>query len=623
MPNEEELSSLERVQKRLYDPKAPVAFHEPTLHPAPPSRPSGWKHLDAVREESEQMSGPARFFIVALLFFLLTGGGAVVYLVWGGRAVSPDNVNIKIQGPTTIASGDTVPLLITIENHNPVPLRNASVTVDFPNGTKSAIDPTQPLSLDTESLGDIPAGGTSQRTVRAAIFGSEQQPITIPVSLSYNTDQSTSVFAKHEQYDFVITTSPIDLTVSALSEVSSGQTVTVTAQVKSNATTPLQNVAVAATYPFGFAPSTESPKPVGSTNSLFSLGTLNPGDQRTITVTGVLTGQQNDDRVFTFTAGTQTASDSPTLATSYTSKEADIKLTSPFLATKLSVNQDTSNTPVVSAGQLVTVVVSWTNTLSTAISNAQIAVALSGSGLAPGSVHGGNGFYDSSHQTVIFSPSTNPGLANLAPGDTGQGTFTFSAISANGSPEVDLNVSVSGNRISESNVPEAVTSTLTRVVKVGTNLGLSSKIVHTTGPFANSGPWPPTPNTPTTYTVLYTLTNSGNTVAGTKVSAVLPPYVTFTGATNPADGSIVYDATSRTVTWTIGDMPSGGSKSGAFQISFTPSTTQEGTNPVLLLPQQVSGTDRFTQRPISGTQPELTTQTPSDPGYSIGDGSVK
>lgn len=627
MADNEEMSSLEQVRKRLYDPQALPAFAPPELNERPVERSRGWEHLKTVRKEAEHIAGPARFFIVALGFFLITAAGAAFYLIYGGNSVSSNNVNVAIQGPTTIASGDTVPLLITIENRNPVAIQSATVAIDFPQGTKSADDATIDLSHYTESLGDIASGGKVERTVRAVVYGSEGQHVALPLKITYRTEKSTSVFVKNKQYDFTITSSPISLTIKTLSQVSAGQPVTVDVTVRSNASTPLENVGVLAEYPFGFQPNSVTPQPVSPSGTLFNIGTLQPGEEKHIVVKGVVSGENNDDRIFKFTGGTLANATASALATPYTTQTAAIKLTKPFLSTTLEVNQDTSVSPVVDAGAPVRVAVTWVNTLATPVTNAHISVRLSGSGFDPSSVVGGNGFYRSIDSTILFDPSTNPALATLQPGDTGQGTFTFRSKSAAAlgslrDPSITMQVSVAGQRLSETNVPETLTSTLSRTVKVGTNLALASSIVHTTGPFKNGGPWPPQANSETTYTVEYTLANTGNTVAGTMVTAALPSYVRYTGSAT-AGSSITYNDTTRTITWTAGDIPSGSSKSVAFQIGFTPSTEQQGSSPVLLFAQQVTGVDRFTQRQISGSMPALTTQLRGDPGYSAEDGNVK
>jgi len=632
MAQNDDLSSLERVRQRLYNPQAQTGFEEPHLTEERATPATGWSKLRQ-KEYVEQasgthMSGPVRFFIIAFVFFILTAGGAAFYLIWGGRTVSTDNVIITTEGPTTIASGDTVPLLITIENKNPVAIRAVTLSLDFPEGTKDPVDPTKPLSNYSADVGDIQPGAKVEETVKATLFGSEGQQVSLPIKAEYHTDSSSSVFVKDKQYGLTVTTSPLALTVTSLTQVSAGQPVTVDVSVRSNATTNLDNVAVSAAYPFGFTPSSATPTP--GANNLFALGTFGPGEEKHISIAGTLSGENNDERVFTFTAGTLSATDSPTLATSYTSKEADILITKPFLATTLTINHDSTDSPVIQSGINQQALVTWVNTLSSQLTNGTITVALSGDALDPTSIGATDGFFRSSDTTVLFSSETAPGLASLQPGDTGNGIINFStkkgaALQALRNPTITFKISVAGQRIGESNVPENISSTITRVAKVGTNLALSTKIVHSIGSFPNTGPWPPVPNSETTYTVEYALTNTVNSVAGAKVVAKLPTYVRFTGQMYPSDGSITYNDSTRTVTWTAGDIPAGTATpvTASFQIGFTPSTSQSGTNPVLLFAQEVDGVDRFTQAQISGSLQELTTQTSSDPAYVRADGAVQ
>ncbi|MEK7602587.1 MAG: hypothetical protein AAB472_03845 [Patescibacteria group bacterium] len=630
MPEQDEVSSLERVRERLYSNEAPSEFTVPQVRGQGVQKPTGWEKTKKVVLERPQhhISGPARFFIVALAFFIITAGGATLYLVYGGRSVSTNNVIMGVQGPTTTASGDIVPLLISIDNKNPVAMRDVQVSITFPQGTKAPEDSGVPLLTYTENLGDIGPGEHIERTVKAAVFGSEQQQVTLPVHLVYHTDESNSAFIKDKSYQFVITTSPISLSVSSsLVQISSGQPVTVDVTVRSNATTPLENVAVTGLYPFGFAPSTTSPKAVQGT--LFVLGTLAPGEERHIRVVGTVSGDNNDDRVFSFTAGTLAGEGDTRLATSYTTKEVGIKLTKPFLATTLAINHDASDSPILIPGSLAQGILTWTNTLATPITTGQITIQLSGNALDSSSVTT-SGFYRSSDTTIIFTGETSPGLARLEPGDTGQGNFSFLAkkspeIAVLRNPAITVRLSVSGQRIGESKVPETVQTTITKTIKIGTDLALSSRVLRTIGPIANTGPYPPVANKETTFTIQYALTNTVNSVAGAKVSATLPSYVRYTGVASPNDGSVTYNEASRTVTWSAGEIPPGTTapKTVSFQVALLPSSIQQGTSPILISAQQVTGTDRFTSNTISGSVRELNTQATTDPAYTLGQGNVQ
>ncbi len=234
---------------------------------------------------------------------------------------------------------------------------------------------------------------------------------------------------------------------------------------------------------------------------------------------------------------------------------------------------------------------------------------------------------------MLFTSDTNQSLAQLQPGDSGTGTFSFSTktgsvLAALRNPTITATISVAGRRLNESNVPEAISSTLVRTIQVATDLSLISKAQHTGGPFKNTGPWPPESDKETTYTISWSLVNTVNSVGGASVSATLPLFVRFTGAISPSDGSLSYNDATRTVTWNAGDVPAGTGISGnartvSFQVALLPSVSQQGTSPVLMNAPTVTGTDRFTQKQLSTVGTLLTTQTTSDPAYQASFGQVK
>lgn len=630
MSDDDHANSLERIRKRLYSNQSTPDTLLQDYSQKPVTQSRGWdkvKVAQAIRTESAHMSGPARFLVFTLIFFSITVLSAGAYLYFGGRSVSTNNVIVKTQGPTTIASGDTVPLLLSLDNKNPIALRDVTITIVYPEGTRAPDDSTKALTTYTENLGDLTSGAHIERTIRASVFGSEGARVSLPIKIQYKTDGSTSVFVKQQQYEFAITSSPIALSVSSLAQVSSGQSLTVDVQVKNNATTALENVAVSAEYPFGFALTGTTPKP--TTGSLFYIGSLAPGEVKNISITGVVAGENQDDRIFKFVGGVVSTPASVVLSIPYSFKEVGIRVTKPFLSTSLSINRDSSDTPVITVGNPVSVTVTWLNNLASQITNGEVLIALSGEALDTASVQAGSGFYRSSDNTILYTYQTNQSLANLAPGASGQGTFTFStkkpsALTQLRSPTITMKVSIAGKRVSESKVPEVVTSTVTRTIRIGTNLSLVSRGVRTIGGISNTGPWPATPNQETTYTIQYTLNNNLNSVAGTKVVASLPSYVRYTGKVTPADGSLSYDEGNRTVTWNVGDVDVGGvAKTMSFQVGLTPSISQTDTYPLLVSEQTVTGTDRFTQKPIQGTVGEITTRITSDPAYTDAKGRIQ
>jgi hypothetical protein len=553
------------------------------------------------------------FLIVAFIFFIISLAAAGYFFYYGGNSVSVDKVTINTQGPTAIAGGDIVPLSLTITNNNPVSIENAAIEIDFPNGTLSADGSLRAYPRYTENLGTLASGATITRSIKVIIFGGQGQALVLPVSLSYGTSGSTTTFVKKSSYALAISSTPLSVSVETLSETVSGKPLTFALTVRSNATMPLNNVVLMGAFPFGFTVTNSSPTLVGQG---FPLGTMQPGTSKTVSLTGTLTGQDGEQRVFHFSVGTAKSATDPTLAISYMTQDAPVTIVAPFITTILTLNGDTNPNLVVTPGSRQNVSVSYTNTLLTSVTNATVAITLSGSAIDYNSIQTSNGFYRSADHTVVFSKDTDPSLAALAPGASGLGTFSFSTLSSGAlvaSPTITFTTSVFGTRIGQTNVSEGVSASMTKTVKVATVLLLSASSLHSAGSLSNSGSIPPRAGQATTYTIQWNAQNSGNTVADGVVSTTLPSYVSYTGKT-AGTGSFSYDDKSRTVFWNVGDLAQGATGQGSFQVSFTPSTSQIGGAPALTGPVSFSGYDRFAGVPVKANADPSTTETKGDPG---------
>lgn len=624
---ETDVGALEGARARLYKPgeklsevRTPLSVSGDRVLPHTWNEPGPGGALGGNRPKKPlHMAGG--FLVVASIFFLLSLGVAGYFFYFGGNTVSSNKVKLDLQGPSALASGDTLPLTLTITNRNPVAMRDAVIEITFPEGTRKADNMLEGYPRYIENLGEIPSGGVVTRSINAVLFGGAGQTITLPVSLSYGTVGSNSVFAKKANYDLSISTTPLEVTVETIAEAVSGKPITLTLSVRSNATVPLDNVVLVGAFPFGFQVATSS-APIQ--NGTFSLGTFAPGASRTITLVGVLTGQNSEERVFRFSVGTAKSATDRTLGVTYMTQNATVNINAPFISTVVSVNGSAS-TNVIAADDAQSVTVAYTNTLPTNVNNVIVSVAISGNAVDYGSVDASRGFYRSSDRTVVFSSDTDPALASLKPGASGVGSFQFSTLPASAmgvSPSVAFTVSVSGTRVGQSNVPENVTASITKTLKILSATTLSSVSYHSSGPIPNTGPIPPKPEETTTYTIVWGVQNQGNAVADGVVRATLPSYVTYTNKTS-GPGAFIYDPASRTVTWNVGDIAQGATPQGAFQVALTPSTSQSGDEPVLVNEATFTGHDRFAGASVQATANDVNTETKSDPGYTSQKGSVQ
>lgn len=611
MPPEQE-SPLEALEKRIYEAPPEKPVDAPAYTPVQPATPYGWQAPPPPPPPKKRMPWTIKFLIAAGVFFVVAGIVAAFIIFRGSRAISNANVQITVPPSAGIASGDTIPLVITIHNGNPVALTDASFNVDLPNGTRTGDTSDAPLTQYNDVLGPVGAGADVTRTVQVKLFGEAGQTLSIPMKVQYHVAGSSALYQSQYTYTVTISSSPISVQVQTLSQTPSGQSFTLTVLVRSNAGTPVQNVALTASYPSGFSVQSATPAPTGT--NYFSLGTINPGEQKTVQIRGVLIGQDSDQRVFRFDAGSTNPDGTSTLGNTYAEGLANVAISHPFLNVGISLNNDSSEPTVARPGDNVNALMNWKNTLTTTLANATIHVIFSGNALAPNSINGGSGFYRSTDSSVVFDSTTNQALAALPAGGSGVGSFGFSvkpasALTGVQNPTVTMTVSIAGLQSTQGGSAQTLVSTLTRTVKVGTVVSISSALSHTTG--GANGPIPPKAGTETLYTVTLTAKNTVNSVGAAKETFTLPSYVRFVGQ---ADPGITYNADTHTVTWAAGDLSSGGTATGHFQIGFTPSTSQQNSSPILVSDQTFTGFDRFTQQQVTATAPALISELPGSKG---------
>jgi hypothetical protein len=190
-----------------------------------------------------------------------------------------------------------------------------------------------------------------------------------------------------------------------------------------------------------------------------------------------------------------------------------------------------------------------------------------------------------------------------------------------------LSATVQGLRVSETDTNETLRSTVSRTIRTQTSIGLLSQIVYSTGPFKNRGPVPPKVDTKTTYTIIWTATNTSNDVRGAEVRATLPQYVKWLDVTSPTSETVTWNPDKNELIWRVGDIAAGTgstkpSRQAAFQVEITPSISQVGFDPTMLMNSKMTAIDSFTGAPISDTGRDLTTKLTNDPKYSDSDADV-
>ncbi|MCE9541114.1 DUF11 domain-containing protein [Candidatus Kaiserbacteria bacterium] len=565
--------------------------------------------------------------LVSALVFFVGALGFFAYLFLFGKgsiSTSASNIDISVSGPPEISGGEPAELQVSVTNNNSVPLELSDLVVTYPSGTRSPTDFKTDLPSTRISLGTIEAGGKRQGTISAVFAGSGGTRANVHIELEYHLSGSNAIFIAPADYALTFRSSPIALSIDGNTETVSGQPVQFTVNVTSNANAPIRDVLLHVDYPFGFK--FVSASPVADASNTWYIGDLAPGQKKAVQITGSITGETGDSRIFHMNAGTRSNEATTTIGTALADNTYAVKVSQPFLGLTISVNKESGTLTTVSPGDSVNVVVSYVNNLSTPINDAIIVARLSGVQIDGATVRSSDGFYRSGDGVVLWDKTTTGGELTEIPAG-GRGTLAFSfqvpaASAIQGTPSIDISVNAAGKRLAETGVPQSLQSAAVQKVRIASELQIAAQGLYNANPFGSSGPMPPQASNETTYALVFTVTNTTSKIKKAKLTAHMPPYVRWVGTYSPSFEKVSFNQVESTIIWDLGDIAPGVGLNGveprqtAVAIGLTPSTAQIGQSPVLLQNITLTGVDDVTGEIVTKTAKDITTNIQGDPGFT-------
>jgi hypothetical protein len=573
-----------------------------------------------------------KFFFFSLGFFILTLCYAAFVFFAGGNTVSNDNIDISIIGNNFTTGGEELPLIIGITNRNSLPLDLVDLVIEYPKGGDTD------LSMGTErsrlSLGTIPAGSVRNENVKIILYGQEKSIRPIKISLEYRVEGSNAIFVKEKPYEVTINSTPINLFVDAPTTISPNQDINFNIKVALNSTKVASKILLKMDYPSGFVFGSATPAPT-SGNNIWSLGDLAPGSSRNIAVVGkIFDASDGEEKTFHISSGIQSNTDKSVIDVVFNSLSQTLLIKKPFISANLFINglsqreyATDSRTPIVGE-------IRWSNNLDTKVDDLQISAHISGNAFDRKKITADQGFYDSSKDTIVWDKNSQTDFAEVSPGESGYVKFTvspLSLLSAGGGllsdPSVKIEISISGKDSLGGLSGQNLNNTDTALVKIVSDAGLATKALYYSGPFANTGPIPPKVEKPTSYTIVWSVSNTSNSIGNAVVKSSIPAWVRFLGTVSPTSEDLTYNPSTKEIVWNIGKISRGtgttqSNREVSFQISLSPSLSQIGAIPVLVNNAVLTGHDDFANVDVRVEKGSLRTSLDSDPAFPANGAAV-
>lgn len=601
----------------------------PPRHQANP----GWSPMPPA---SSNLFSAKKVLLFSGLFFVLMALIAGFIFYSGGNVVSTGNIDIVIKGPAEVRAGEAVPLEFEVTNHNQQALQIAELILEYPTGTNFA--PTAGINYEVVQgrqrigLGELAGGDSIKRTVQPIFFGEKDSTLSVKGTLEYRLAGSNAIFSKQVNYQAAISAAPVMVKATLPEEANSGQTVNLKVEVLANTPAPLMGQSLVINYPPGWRFVSANPAPVSDDN-VWSLDSVSADSKFTLTVTGVIEGQDNETKNFKISAGQLENRDDSQLAVVYGATSAELVVQKPQLQLTALINNDPETEVVADGRSNIQFDITWGNNLNEEVVDGQVTAVLTGAVVDETSVQANKGFYQSTTNSAIWNKATDPGLARLAPSVAEQATLRFGTVALSNAasqfknPTIDVDLKFKAKRVSDGQWLE---SKVHKTIKLNSQVQFAAKALYYDAAAANTGPLPPKVGSETTYTINWALLNSSNDLEQVEVRAPVPPYMRWIGplATTEHIEYVPSGTDGGTVIWHVGYVKAGvglatAPREVSFKLGLTPSVSQVGQSPVLVSPATVSAQDTFTKAQLSlSPRQNITTDLTSDPRFQYGQQQV-
>lgn len=576
---------------------------------------------DMTKLEQARHSTAKKILVGLMVFFsvLASIAWAGVFFFSGGESkFSGEGVTLDVEGPAEVKSGELATYALHYKNAETIALGTAQIEVRLPKSFK--VQSTDPVSDDTTwQIGSIAPGKDGLVTIKGVFIAPIDKELDMQAILTYRPADFNSEFQKVATKGLKIAGSAIDLTVTGPSKVLPGDKVTLTFDYKNGSENSFEHLKVRAAFPTTFIPENADPAPVDTDFKEWDVAKLGPNEEGKVTVTGSFASDAEGAQEVKGQVGFLDQDDAFQLQ-----KEAAFSpdVLKGDLVTALILNGKPDAQPV-RFGDTLRYAVTYKNTGNATLGDVQLSVVFE---TAPeGKIVRWNDLKDKAHGVrtdgkITWTKKQVPSLARIAAGEEGTLDFEVPVLDKPiaGASSTDYQVTAwleAGVGTIDGDAVQRTAKTPPIVAKMvsDTALAAEARYFNADDIPVGSGPLPPQVGQATTYRVYWTLTNALHDVTDLKLSAKLPPNVTWTGLSNVDAGDLKFDASSEKIVWTLNWMPTSiKTLTVSFDVALAPTEDQRGKIATLTEGTIFEATDKQNGWPIILSAPPLTTAAEND-----------
>ncbi len=550
--------------------------------------------------------------ILAVIALIVVG---VLYL----RKPQGPNVGLQFSNKGQVLLGDQFTLSISSSNYSDRILKNAKISLQLPEGV-SFVGQSGGQRVMEQNIGDLGPGSIDPKSFNLIVTDGANSLKHLSAKLSYDTGTGSTVYETSAATDILIGQPAVSLNITAPQSVLNGEDFQIQLSYANNTNDNFKNLQLKVDYPPFFQFKSSSMQPEAGGNNFWNLGTLSPGSNGTISVTGDVVGQESSlfglNGVLTATFGGET----------YTvnTQSVSVKISQAPLSLTISLNKPPDY--AAKLGDTLDYTLTYTNNSPVVMQNLTVSAKLTGDlfdfrGLSPEVP------FNSLTNTTTWFTGNMPQLMNLGPGQSGSINFSIrlkDAFPIRLLSDKNYTIKIDG-QVRSPTVPPNTTAAKTISVasltnKVAGKIDLASAAYwrDAASGILNKGSYPPRVNQPTQYTIHWKIVNYATDVTQVTASGYLQAGVRFTGVVKSnMNTTPTYDPNSGLVTWQIPAIPAtkgviGPPAEAIFQVEATPAVNQVGQNMPLISDTKLQAIDSFVSQTLEAGAQALDTSLPYD-----------
>ena len=618
--------SLEDLRKKIYNPEE--NFNERTKKPESfqveekpqKKKAERWVSYKKPKKKLPKKTKKKLFIIGSILAaFVLIGSGFAVW--YGMNSFDKDKVDLTIEGPKRVVSGDEVRYIVKYENNARLKLENVKLIFHYPSD--SVVSGNQDLVQSFE-LPDLNAKQNSKIELPVRIIGLKGETKEAWAELNYNPEGISSKFTNEAKFQTNIFSVPLAVSFSLPSELVNDQQFDFSLHYSNRSEVSFEDLWVKMDYPEGFEFESSSPLPEED-NKIWELGELVSKKEGRVIIRGKIKGSKGEVKQFKAMIGRKNNGEFVPIAETINS----FQISSSPLAISQTLNGSTDY--IAKSGSTLNYKINYQNTTDVSIKDVVISSKLEGEVLDFASFDSENGFLEQENKTVIWKASSLSELEYLEPNEKGEVEFSVKVKDSLPIENfTDRNFMIyNKTQIDSSNVPLALKDIEIKGVdelatKVASDLNISAQAYYNDDVLNGSGPIPPEVGKKTVYTLKWRLLNSSNDLSSVKVESSLPSGVNWENEVFPSSADIKYNEASGKLVWNVGELSAGTGvlspvKEISFQVSITPNSSQVGEFVKLLNTTKVTGYDNFIEKEINNSDNYLSTLLEDDSSVQKGE----